>query len=129
MAKIFIKHVDEVPWGPRHRTMEDGGTASSHGKFIGDPADGPWVNYSEMGPAFLVKPHSHPVDEVIFVVKGGLKLGAKTYGPGTIVSIKADTQYQLQAGPEGCTFVNVRAGDPKKASFASGSGPKLAPQG
>jgi hypothetical protein len=56
--------------------------------------------------------HSHSEDEVIFVRDGAIRLGNKLYGPGTALSITANTKYGFYAGPEGLSFVNFRAAPP-----------------
>ncbi len=63
--------------------------------------------------------HSHSEDEVIFVVRGAMKLGNMLYGPGSAVAIHADTKYGFTVGPEGLTFINFRGTTP---TYTSGDG-------
>jgi hypothetical protein len=65
--------------------------------------------------------HSHTEDEIIFVIGGEIRLGAKIYGPGTALAIAADTLYGFTAGPAGLSFVNFRAAMPGDISFAHGA--------
>ncbi|MDG2001954.1 MAG: hypothetical protein P8J20_01350 [Novosphingobium sp.] len=64
--------------------------------------------------------HSHSEDEVIFVLKGGIRLGNKLYPEGTALAIAADTKYGFHSGPEGLGFVNFRVSSPTYTS-ADGS--------
>jgi hypothetical protein len=64
--------------------------------------------------------HSHSEDEVIFVIDGEICLGRKLYGPGTALTIAADTLYSFTAGPKGLHFVNFRAGKPGDIQYAKG---------
>jgi hypothetical protein len=64
--------------------------------------------------------HSHSEDEVIFVLKGGIRLGNRVYPEGTALAIAADTKYGFHSGPEGLGFVNFRTSSPTYTS-ADGS--------
>jgi hypothetical protein len=64
--------------------------------------------------------HSHSEDEIIFVIAGEIRLGARLYGPGTALAIAADTLYSFTPGPEGLSFINFRAGRPGDIQFANG---------
>lgn len=63
--------------------------------------------------------HSHSEDEVIFVHTGSLRLGKRTYGPGTALAIAANTKYGFFSGPDGLGFVNFRGTSP---TYTSGDG-------
>ncbi len=56
--------------------------------------------------------HSHSEDEIIFVREGGLRVGNRTYGPGTALAVAANTNYGFHVGPAGLSFVNFRASAP-----------------
>lgn len=64
--------------------------------------------------------HSHSEDEIIFVLDGEVRLGARLYGPGTALAIAADTLYSFTAGPQGLHFANFRAAKPGDIRFANG---------
>lgn len=64
--------------------------------------------------------HSHTEDEVIFVTSGAMRLGQRQIGPGTALAVAADTMYSFGVGPEGLSFVNFRAAEPKDIHFADG---------
>lgn len=65
--------------------------------------------------------HSHSEDEIIFVLDGEIRLGARLYGPGTALAIAADTLYSFTAGPTGLHFANFRASKPGDIQFANGA--------
>ena len=52
--------------------------------------------------------HAHVEDEIIVVVDGELRLGARTLGAGSSVMVPGGTLYAFVAGPDGCTFLNFR---------------------
>jgi hypothetical protein len=64
--------------------------------------------------------HSHSEDEIIFVTRGGLRLGNRTYGPGTAFAIAAHVKYGFHSGPDGLQFINFRGSSPTYTS-ADGS--------
>jgi mannose-6-phosphate isomerase-like protein (cupin superfamily) len=60
-------------------------------------------------PDEVIEAHAHANDEIIWVLEGELKLGARVLGPGESVYIPGWTLYGLQAGPAGLRFLNFRA--------------------
>jgi quercetin dioxygenase-like cupin family protein len=64
--------------------------------------------------------HSHTEDEIIFVIDGEIRLGARICGPGTALAIAANTMYSFTAGSAGLRFVNFRAAEPSDIHFADG---------
>ena len=62
----------------------------------------------EYVPGAEVLPHSHPVDYVSIVVKGSMRITRRQHEVGSIRLVKAGTTYgPLEAGPEGCTVIDV----------------------
>jgi hypothetical protein len=53
-------------------------------------------------------PHHHSQDEIIFLREGRLGMGARTYGPGTALSIPAGMRYAVRGVGEDYTFLNYR---------------------
>jgi hypothetical protein len=66
--------------------------------------------------------HSHSEDEVIFILDGSMRLGARLFGPGCAVAIHAHTKYLFNVGPDGLSFVNFRGATPSYTP-ADGSAP------
>lgn len=59
-------------------------------------------------PGAAIEVHSHREDEIIYIVAGSMKLGARTVLPGTSIFVSADTLYGFEAGPEGLRMLNFR---------------------
>jgi len=72
-------------------------------------------------------PHSHTQDEIIYLIDGSLRTGARHYGPGTALSIRGGTRYALDGPPGGHRFLNFRtdvsyqtnAGEPPRLETAA----------
>jgi len=80
-----------------------------------------WLHENDFGEAGgEVAVHSHSEDEVIFVRAGSMRLGKRLHGPGTAISIAANTKYGFMAGPEGLSILNFRTAAPTYVS-ADGS--------
>jgi hypothetical protein len=58
---------------------------------------------------FRGPPHSHSQDEVIYLVGGGVRMGAHRYGAGTALSIPANVRYAFDGLEGGHRFLNFRA--------------------
>lgn len=109
---------------------ELGGTKGLGGTMFAD-GDGTtnslWLHANRFPPMEAPAPgstagvHSHSEDEIIFVVSGDIRLGARLHGPGTAVAIAADTLYSFTAGPNGLHFINFRAGRPGDIQFVDGN--------
>jgi quercetin dioxygenase-like cupin family protein len=56
-----------------------------------------------------INAHAHLEDEIIYVLEGEMRLGARTLGPGSSVYIEGDTLYGFRAGPAGLRFLNFRS--------------------
>lgn len=52
--------------------------------------------------------HAHDEDEIIYVLKGEMRLGQRTYAPGTSVFVAGGTFYTFRAGVEGLQILNFR---------------------
>ena len=53
--------------------------------------------------------HKHDDDEIIYVVRGEMRLGGKVLSAGSSVYIPGKTYYSFTAGPAGLRIVNFRA--------------------
>ena len=109
MGRAVIMHIDEAPWirgGPRGSgDHPDGG-----GQLVGDLEKGPWVHINWLPGGTVAPPHSHSLEEVIYVLEGGFSMGKRQCGPGTVVYIAAETQYGFKVWDEGVRFLNIRQG-------------------
>lgn len=52
--------------------------------------------------------HSHSQDELVYVLRGEVRVGSLTAGPGSSIFVAADQPYQFRSGPEGFAFLNYR---------------------
>jgi hypothetical protein len=109
MGKSIIMHIDEASWTTGQPRRDDS-TIENASQFIGDLEKGPWIHINSLEPNSFVGSHSHSVDEVIYIVEGSLTIGDRTCGPGTVIAIEKETEYDFTSGPEGLRFLNIRPG-------------------
>ncbi|MEE2662499.1 MAG: cupin domain-containing protein [Myxococcota bacterium] len=109
MGRAIIMHIDQAPW-VRGGPPGEGEHPEGGGQLIGDLEQGPWVHVNWLPPGFAAPSHSHDVDEVMYVLEGGLSMGERECGPGTVVYIEAGTLYSFAVGDAGVRFLNIRSG-------------------
>ena len=61
-------------------------------------------------PGHFEPPHTHPEDEIIYILGGSIAFGDQTLGFGDAIFVPKDTRYSLRAGTEGAEFVRVGFG-------------------
>jgi hypothetical protein len=54
--------------------------------------------------------HSHSQDEIVYLIGGGVRMGARVHRAGTALSIAADVRYAFVGLEGGHRFLNFRAG-------------------
>src|SRR5262245_26562392 len=64
-------------------------------------------------PDRVVEPHSHTVDEVIYILDGTLETGGRIYAEGSLLFIGANTIYGFKTGPRGLSWVFFRPNRPE----------------
>ena len=64
------------------------------------------------GTGIQVPAHFHTEDEVIFILSGGVKVGARALGPGTALAVDANTTYTFRTSDAGVVFINFRPSNP-----------------
>jgi quercetin dioxygenase-like cupin family protein len=117
MAKVRIRTDDDAPWltsGLRDDSeeakaiLDDGGPASAY--RIREPGtdEDPQLVEVRFHPNEVVELHCHDEPEIMYVLKGSMKLGERTVGPGTSIYIDGGVFYGFTAGPEGVHFLNFR---------------------
>ena len=62
-------------------------------------------------PYHFEPPHSHPEDEILYLLGGELQLGDQTLFPGDALFIEKDTRYSLRASASGAEFLRVGFGE------------------
>ena len=124
MGRFFARNAGEVDWEVTRADEREGAPAFGvRRKVLGDEALGPWVRLAEYGPGYAEPAHSHDADEVLYILRGEVEIGAAHYGAGTLLYIERDTVYgPVKAGPDGFQFLLVR---PAPADYI----PKAAPKG
>lgn len=118
-GRVLLLPSEQVP-----RTHAMGGNEGVSGALHADahdPTPGVWLHENAFNvPDNETVLHSHSEDEVIFVLKGSIRLGNRLYPEGTALAIAADAKYGFHSGPEGLGFVNFRTSSPTYTS-ADGS--------
>jgi quercetin dioxygenase-like cupin family protein len=69
-------------------------------------------------------PHSHSQDEIIYVVAGGIALGARQVPAGSAIAVPADRRYGFRGDGAGFALLNYRRG-PSYFSGSDGAPPFL----
>jgi quercetin dioxygenase-like cupin family protein len=102
----FTKLVDV--FAGRATTIPAAELASTAVRVHHSAPDGLQLFELRLEPGTRGEPHAHVEDEIIVVVEGELRFGARTLGAGSSVMVPGGTLYAFVAGPEGCTFLNFR---------------------
>jgi quercetin dioxygenase-like cupin family protein len=71
----------------------------------------PNVQRTEYRPGHREAPHSHPEDEIIFVLDGLLCFGREELRFGDAIFVPKDTVYSLHTGETGAQFLRVGLSD------------------
>jgi quercetin dioxygenase-like cupin family protein len=69
--------------------------------------DKPNMQRTRYEPNHFEPPHSHPEDEVIYLLSGELSFGNQDLGAGDALFVPKNTRYSLRTGDAGCEFVRV----------------------
>jgi uncharacterized cupin superfamily protein len=109
MGKTIVMHIDEAPWVYGGPPAEEG-HKNGGGQLVGDIEKGPWIHINWVPPGNYTPPHSHNQDEVMYIIEGGLTMGDRFCGPGTVVFIERGTDYDFTVGDQGVRFLNIRSG-------------------
>ena len=118
MAKVRIRTGEELEWktsGIRadneaaRAILEDGGPASAY--RIREPGTDmdPQLVELRFHAGEVVELHCHDEPEIMYILKGSMKLGSRTVGPGASITIAGGTFYGFTAGPQGVHFLNFRS--------------------
>ncbi len=76
-----------------------------------DPGTEPDLQMFEsiLPPHTVAESHAHLKDEIIYVLEGEMRVGAKHLKAGDSIYVSAETLYGFKAGPDGLRFLNFRA--------------------
>src|SRR5450755_2946312 len=72
--------------------------------LIDDSISGNKVMIRYWGPESKVSVHSHPYDEIWYVLEGKVEFVGKTYGVGSAILIPAGVEYGSDGAPKGATL-------------------------
>ena len=67
-----------------------------------------WLLFTARSFAYESPVHSHSQDELVYVLRGQVRVGSLVAGPGATVFVAADQPYQFRSGPAGFAFLNYR---------------------
>lgn len=117
MAKIRIRTEDQLIW----QQSAEGDDGDYDRDKLGEDELHTQFRIREMGsdaapqliellyePHAEIQLHAHDEDEIIYVLKGELRLGQRSFYPGTSVFIAGGTYYTFRAGAEGLQILNFR---------------------
>lgn len=108
---VVVMRDSEKPWLEPPAEWPGKAKAGEPGvtyKSLMAPAPGlPNMQRSRFEPRHFEPPHSHPEDEVIYLLAGGLAFGDQALVVGDALFIPKDTRYSLRAGDDGAEFVRV----------------------
>jgi quercetin dioxygenase-like cupin family protein len=83
---------------------------------------------SKPAPFWAGPAHSHTQDEIIHVLEGSVRLGAREYGPGTTLCVPGDVHYALSFGEGGALFTNYRRDWSEQSFYDKGRLAKVEPE-
>jgi hypothetical protein len=101
--------LDDVDWQPVE------GFPGVSMKFLGESLErGPWVLQVQHAPGYVENRHWHEADTVYIFTAGEMRVADEaTYRPGDVRWVRAGLLYGPEiAGPQGCEFILVGAGNP-----------------
>ncbi len=62
---------------------------------------------TEYYPGHHEAPHSHPEDEILYILEGQIHFGRDVLGKGDAIFVPRNKTYSLHTGDSGCTFVRI----------------------
>ncbi len=115
MAEIMLVRGADAAWNtvsPEWQANQKPGDPGLRFKRLLAHAPGmPNMQHSEYFPHHHEAPHSHPEDEILYVLKGTIYFGREVLGSGDTVFVPKDKVYSLHTKETGAEFVRVGFGD------------------
>ena len=114
MGRIVFVHEKDREWQwPRKAMWPDAATEGEprvRYKVLSTPeTGGPNSQLAEYEPGHVEAPHSHPHDELLYILSGHGILAERDLEPGVLLFIERDTVYgPLRAGNDGLSFLRVQ---------------------
>jgi quercetin dioxygenase-like cupin family protein len=111
MPRVIVIHDADVEWeeaSPTWQARYDGDDRGLRFKRLLHHAPAmPNMQRTEYRPHHHEPPHSHPEDEVLFVLSGELFHGREKLTFGDAIYVARDTTYSLRTGEVGASFVRI----------------------
>ena len=115
MSGIRLIRDAEVPWEEtpaEWKTNQKEGDPGLRFKRLMHHARGlPNMQRTEYRPHHHEAPHSHPEDEILFVLSGAVFFGRDELGFGDAIFVPKDKVYSLRTGETGASFVRIGFSD------------------
>ena len=115
MAEIRLIRNADAPWeevSPEWKANQKAGDPGLRFKrLISQEAGMPNMQQSDYFPHHHETPHSHPEDEILYVLSGAIFFGRETLGPGDAIFVPKGKIYSLRTEDSGAEFVRIGFGD------------------
>jgi hypothetical protein len=115
---LHVFDLNSLPWesprprpgaAPRARGEHSSGAEEKWLVFPEEGSDRFPITFVRFAPNFVFPRHWHTEGEFMMVVRGSMKIGDRTLGPGGCAYNDARTIYGAEAaGPDGCDFLLIR---------------------
>jgi quercetin dioxygenase-like cupin family protein len=120
---VLVIRDDDSPWKEPPAgwpgKAKPGEPGLAYKMLMGAPGT-PNLQRTRYEPGHFEPPHSHPEDEIIYLLSGSIAFGDQTLGFGDAIFVPKDTRYSLRAGDDGAEFVRVGFGGPPAAEPGRG---------
>jgi len=117
MARVRIRTEEQLDWQQsregdegdydREKLRESELTTQFRVREMGSDAS-PQLIELLYQPHAEIQLHAHDEDEIIFVLRGEMRVGQRTFPPGTSIFVAGGTFYSFRAGAEGLQILNFR---------------------
>src|SRR5438477_8648063 len=78
MGRFFAQRAEDLDWEVTRTYEHEGRPAFGvRRKVLGDESLGPWVRLAEYGPGYEEPAHSHDADEVLYILRGEVRIGGE----------------------------------------------------
>lgn len=115
MAELMVIKDADIPWEESPREWKakqaDGDPGVRFKRLLGGRPGQLNMQRTEYRPHHHEAPHSHPEDEILFVLSGTVYFGREALGFGDAIYIPRDKVYSLRTGETGASFARVGFGD------------------
>lgn len=115
MAGITIIRDREQPWeevSPEWRARQrDGDPGLEFKRLLPHRPGAPNLQRTRYRPHHHEAPHTHPEDEIIFVLAGLIRFGREELRAGDAIMVPKDTTYSLHTDATGAEFLRIGLSD------------------